>query len=58
MSDIFKLILFMVVIPLASIYVYEDEKFEWEQFMKLCGIMISNRKKMEHARSGKEAQDP
>lgn len=34
MSDIFKLILFMIVIPLASIYVYEDEKFEWEQFMK------------------------
>lgn len=34
MSDIFKLILFMVVIPLASIYVYEDEKFELEQFMK------------------------
>lgn len=34
MSDIFKLIIFMIIIPLASIYVYEDEKFEWEQFMK------------------------
>ena len=34
MNDIFKLILFMVVIPLASIYVYEEEEFEWEQYMK------------------------
>ena len=31
---------------------------EREQFMKLCGIMISNLEKMEHARSGKEAQEP
>lgn len=34
MSDIFKLIIFMIIMPLASIYVYEDEKFEWEQFIK------------------------
>lgn len=34
MIHIFKLILFVVIMPLISIYVYEEEEFEWEQYMK------------------------